>query len=509
MQVKINKVISKNQIAFFTLLLFSISSYAQNFNWERNLKSKLAAMADSLTTNLTPWNVPESIYKVEDFGAIGDGITVNSLEIQEAIDICSKFGGGIVLFSSGDYVTGTFQLKNGVMIEIAEEARILGSTELKDYPEKVEKFKSVMSENHKFRQSLIYAEGAKNIGIRGEGEIYFRGEKNNFPGKQTVGQIHGRPFGIRMIQCSNIVIQDVTFHNSAAWMQSYIYCRNMIFDGMKSINHANFNNDGLDIDGCTGVIVRNCLINSEDDAMCLKGCSNKPTRNILIENSTFVTTCNALKIGTDTQGSFKNILARNLVLGGIPDSMISSAGRQSSTGITLATVDGGNIKDIYIHDVTINQARCPVFIRIGNRLRVMNGLPKPPVGYLKKILIENVSGKGNFRQGSYIAGIPGHKPENVIIRNYKIEMEGGGTREMVERVVPEDEGGYPDAHQFLVDGLPAYGFYIQHASNIWFDNVHIIAKDIDARPEFVTGDDTECIFMNDTKLKVEDKLCYD
>jgi len=488
-------------ILSITLLLVHSSLFAQNEpTWDVTMQDKLIKMADSLTVNLKPWIVPSQIFKVEDFGAKADGLTVNTLSIQSAIDSCSRNGGGIVLFSSGNYVTGTIELKSGVMLEILQNAKLLGSTKLIDYPEKIEQFKSVMSENHKFRQSLIYADRADKIGIRGKGEIYFRGEKANFPGTQTTGEIVGRPFGIRMIQCSQVVLQDIYLHNAAAWMQSYLYCNNLIFDGIKVVNQANFNNDGLDPDGCTNLIVRNCFINSEDDAMCLKGCSNKPTQNVLIENSTFITTCNALKIGTDTQGPFRNIVCRNLVLGGIPDNQVTIAGNQASTGITLATVDGGNVENIYISDVTINQSRCPVFLRIGNRLRVMNGLPKPSVGYLKKVLIQNVGGEKNAKQGSFISGISIKLIEDVIIRNYKINMEGGGDSIMTGIPVPENEGGYPDAHQFSVNGLPSYGFYVRHAKNISFENVIITPVKPDCRPCYINGGNVENTFENSKAL---------
>lgn len=95
--------------------------------------------------------------------------------------------------------------------------------------------------------------------------------------------------------------------------------------------------------------------------MCIKGASSLPSRNILIENSTFVSTCNAFKIGTDTQGDFSDIFVRNCVLGGVPESMLSIEGHEASTGITIATVDGGNVSDIMLTDITIDQARCPVF----------------------------------------------------------------------------------------------------------------------------------------------------
>ena len=344
------------------LAAISVSAQNSNLSSDEAFTQKMEYLADSLTQHLKEWEVPKVVFKVEKFGAIADGKTINTKAIQFAIDKCSNSGGGTVLFAKGDYVTGTIELKSNVMLCVAEGAKILGSTDLADYPAKVESFKSVMSEIHKYRISLIYAEKAVNIGICGKGEIYFRGEKEHFPGPETAGEIEGRPFGIRMIECKNVVVKDITLRNAAAWMQSYLYCENLIFDGMKVFNQANYNNDGLDPDGCRNVIVRNCFINSHDDAMCLKGASAKPCENILIENSTFYTACNALKIGTDTQGDFHNIIARNLTLGGIPDSLKSFLNLyECSTGITLATTDGGNVENILIRDVNISRSRCPVF----------------------------------------------------------------------------------------------------------------------------------------------------
>ncbi|MDP3684304.1 MAG: pectinesterase family protein, partial [Ignavibacteria bacterium] len=167
---------------------------------EKILRQDMKQMANDLTKNLKLWLVPNKNFKVEDYGAVADSQTINTLTIQNAIDACSASGGGVVLFSKGNYVTGTIKIKSGVMIEIAGGARILGSTNLADYPEIIESFKSVMSENHRYRLSLVYAEKADKVGIRGKGEIYFRGERQNFPGPETIGSIEGRPFGIRMIE---------------------------------------------------------------------------------------------------------------------------------------------------------------------------------------------------------------------------------------------------------------------------------------------------------------------
>lgn len=488
-------------ILFIATYSIFVGMHAQEPSWAGPLKTRLHLMADSLTDNLKPWKVPDRIFNVEKYGAKGDGKTMNTTAIQRTIDVCSSKGGGIVLFSKGDYLTGTFQLKSGVMIEVAENSRILGSTDINDYPEMIEEFKSVMSENYRFRQSLIYAEKAQKVGIRGKGEIYFHGEKCYFSSPQTTGPIKDRPVGIRMIECSQVVVQDIFLHNSASWMQNYLACKDLIFDGIRVINQANYNNDGLDPDGCTNVIVRNCFINAEDDAMCIKGASSLPSQNILIENSSFMSTCNALKLGTDTQGDFRNILVRNVTLGGVPEGEVSIAGPEASTGITLATVDGGDVSDIVIENVTINQARCPIFIRIGDRGRVIPGVTKPKPGSLQRVIIDNIRGERNFRQGSLISGIYGYPIKDIYINDFQLTMEGGGTEEMIIQTVPENEAGYPDAHKFLKKGLPSYGFFLRHAQDITISNSSITPENPDARPEIYNGGDVSNLRYNDLMIK--------
>ncbi|MCW3786445.1 glycoside hydrolase family 28 protein [Plebeiibacterium sediminum] len=453
-------------------------------------------MADSLMKDLSKLNKPNATYNVNDYGAIADSLTLNTKAIQQAIDTCANNGGGIVLFPEGNYVTGTIELKSNVYLNVDKNARIIGSTDIKDYPDHIESLKSIMSESYEFKQSLIYGEKLTNIGIIGNGEIYFRGEKEYFGGPETQTLIVDRPLGIRIIECKNVIVKDIHLSNSAAWMQNYLHCENLLFKNMTVNNHANFNNDGLDLDGCKNAVVDGCFINAEDDAMCFKGASFYDTENIIVKNSTFLSTCNGFKIGTDTQGSFRNIIARNLILGGIPDSLESFRGHEASTGITLVTVDGGTVENIILTDITINQSRCPIFLRIGDRGRVMKGMPKPEPGSLQNIIIKNIDGKDNYTQGSLITGMEGYPVENVIIKDMNISMQGGGTDSMAHATVPEDIAGYPDAHQFNREGLPAYGFYIRHAKNLILQNVKITTDSIDARPEFKYGNNVENVIIN-------------
>lgn len=483
-------------IILFVLVFMANGSFSQDIKSKKPMIDRLNKMADSLSKNLKPWKVPNNEFKVEDFGAVGDSQTVNTKAIQSAIDACSEKGGGVVLFSKGQYVTGTIRLKSGVMLEIANDSKILGSTKIADYPEKIENFRM-------FRQCLICAEKCVNIGIRGKGEIYFRGELANFPGEETLGKMVDRPFGIRMVDCKNVVLQNIFLHNAAAWMQNYIYCQNMIFDGMKVINQANYNNDGFDPDGCTNVIVRNCFINAEDDALCLKGASGKPSSNFLIENSTIISSCNALKTGTETQGDFYNIVARNLKLGGIPDEMYALKRHDASSGITLATVDGGNVHDVLISNVSIDRTRSPIFIRIGSRLRPVGNNPPKEIGYLKDVVIQNVSGDNNYKEGSLILGLKDHPISDVVIDNYTIKMEGGGDTTLIKKEVPENERGYPDARFFFKQGLPSYGFYIRYANKINISNAAIIPNKKEARPIIFAAKGTSDILLNGKNINSE------
>jgi polygalacturonase len=474
--------------------------------WEVTLRAELNEMADRLTATLKPWEVPDRVYSVETFGAVADGETINTVAIQKAIDACSAAGGGVVLFSKGDYVTGTIVLKSGVMLDVAQDSRILGSTNLEDYPDHVAQRKTVMDTNMEMHKSLIFAEGVERVGIRGLGTIDFRGSQKNFPGKQTISQTPGRPFGIRMLDSSRIVVEDITLMNAACWLQNYLNCEDLIFQRMKVINQANHNNDGIDIDGCRRVIVRDCFINAEDDAFCLKGCSLRPTEDLLVENSEFYSTCNAFKIGTDTQGDFRRIFARNLKLGGIRKGMVNHKNTpQASTGITLATVDGGVVEDILIQNVVIEQTRCPIYLRIGERSRLLPGMPRVPAGPLRRIVIEDVTGNNNYRQGSFISGLgkPQAFIEDVVIRRVNLGMQGGGTADMVMAEVNDCQWAYPDAHQFSPKGLPSHGFYIRTARRIHFEDIVVTPDSADERPLFAMAENAEEVTLDGAVLEAQ------
>jgi polygalacturonase len=232
-----------NRSALITIVLAVIISGCSTFPraaWETRLHSNLNQMADQLTATLKPWCVPARVFRVEDFGAVADGRSINSQAINRAIETCAATGGGVVLFSKGDYVSGTIDLKSGVMLEVPAGARLLASTNLADYPDRVAQRRTVMDSNMDMRQSLIFAEGCERIGIRGAGEIDGRGTRENFPGKQTIGPTPGRPFLLRIIDCKQIVLDGITLKDSPCWMQNYLNCEDLILQNLKVESQVNW-----------------------------------------------------------------------------------------------------------------------------------------------------------------------------------------------------------------------------------------------------------------------------
>jgi len=412
------------------------------------------------------------------FGAIGDGTRLDTSPVQEAIDTASK-DGGTVFFGPGRYLCGTIFLKSNVTLYLSTGAVLLGSTDIKDYPETIPAQRSYTDKYA--RHSLIYAEGLENIGLVGHGVI--DGQGAAFPWKEY----KDRPFAIRMIGCKNIVVEGLTLQNSAMWMQHYLDCENLRIHSIRVSNLVTYNNDGLDLDGCRDAVVSNCIMETDDDALVLKSTFGRPSENITITNCVLSSHCNALKMGTESNGGFKNVTISNCVIRSPRNDSFLYGSQRGSSAISLEIVDGGTLDGIAISNIAISGVSVPLFLRLGNRARpfMPNG-PKPGMGKLGNVTIQNLTARDVSKIGCSITGLPGFPVRNVSLSDIQFEFEGGGTFSDATSEVAEKPADYPESTMFGT--LPAYGFYCRHVEGLTFSNVSLRTSAADERPALICDD---------------------
>jgi polygalacturonase len=417
---------------------------------------------------------------IKDFGALGDGKTLDSASIQKAIDTATTSGGGKVLIPRGDYLVGTILLKNNVTLHLEEGASLLGTTDLKQY-QNVDPFKEGLGAEVGW--AMVAAIDATNIAIEGKGTINGRG-KDIAAVKGFKGEGWGfRPMLLRLVRCSDVTLKDVTFRDAAAWTTNYFRCKNVKIDGIKIDSHVAPHNDGINIDSSEGFTITNCDVDSGDDALVLKSTSDKPCRNITATGCKLKSRQGAIKLGTESFGGFENIR--------ISDCTIYDT---RNGGIKVLCVDGGTLQDIVISDITMDNVRTPIFVRLGARLKTFrDGQDKKSASILRNVTIKNVKAKAATEaqlkppSGIFITGIEGARIENLALENIQIHLAGGGTAEHVRAKVEEKPDTYPEINRFGPT-LPAYGAFIRHAKGVTLKDVTFTTDSPDLRPAVVCQD---------------------
>lgn len=442
------------------------------------------------------------------YGAKNDGKTKNTVAIQKAIDDCSKTGGTVIV-PAGRFVTGTIYLKSNVTLFLEKGATLLGSTDSLDYmPNSPTTVRCIDTHNRNGKSkkniALIYAEDQDNIAIAGEGTIDGQGSARQY---QRGDNGHDRPKLIFMISCRNVVIKDVLLTNSAFWMQDYLGCDGLKIQGIRVVNHANWNNDGIDIDS-RNVRISDCDIDSDDDGICLKSyLKDKPCENVVVTNCVVASNCDAIKMGTPGAGGFKNIAISNCVVRPsaydnfrhwkATDKFIS-ANASMVNGISVECVDGGNTDGIVIDNITMKGVQTPIFIRVGNRNEKMNG-DVDRQATMRNIVISNIISDQLSRRTSSITAITGSYIENVKLSHLMFDIYSEGTKEDAEAPVKVKDNSYPSPHS-LGASLPAYGFYIRNVKSISINDVQLNTMKGDARYPMVL-DDTHYATIVDFLLK--------
>lgn len=448
-----------------------------------------------------------SSYNILDFGATRDTTKVQTNSINRAIDSCYENGGGVVIIPSGKFKSGTIFLKDNVELHFENGAYLFASDNYDDFPiQPKSKYRSLKDAGG--WSALIFAEGANNIRITGQGIIDGRGKGRKGRIQNVAGDCNGRPRNILFISCRNIFISDISMYNSALWNQHYLDCEDVIIRDTKVYNHANGNNDGIDIDGCRRLILSNSIIDSDDDGIVLKSTGSAPCEDIIINNCIVSSFANAIKCGTESTGGFKNISISDCIIkpSKHKGERVLKSTPSGISAISLEVVDGGIMDGVVVNNILIEGTECPLYVRLANRGRKhTDEAPVPPLGTMKNIRITNIQAYGTGNFCSSITGIADAKIENIYINNIQFTNRGGlekgnfrnihekenkrhdtGANMQLDRYlasytdVEEDEKGYPQPTVWR--NLPSYGLFIRNVESIDVSNASFSSEKYDPRP---------------------------
>jgi len=435
------------------------------------------------------------VYDVRGFGAQGDGKTIDTPAINQAIEAAAAAGGGTVRFPAGTYLCFSIHLKSKVSLYLEHGATILaaengegGSYDAAE-PNPWDMYQDY-GHSH-WHNALLWGEGLSDVAILGPGLIWGKGLTR---GRGETGAGVGDK-SISLKNCRNVTIRDVSFLHGGHFAILATGVDNFTVDNVM----MDTNRDGMDFDCCRNVRVSNCTVNSPwDDGICPKSSYAlgyaRATENMTVTNcyvtgsyqegtvldgtwkpfepGVRVTRNGRIKCGTESNGGFKNITISNCVIEGC-------------RGLALETVDGALLEDISVSNLTMRDlVDMPIFLRLGSRMR---GPKDTPIGKLRRVQISDlVVSNTAARYASIISGIPGHEIEDVKLSNITVLHQGGGTKEDAAIEPPEKENTYPEPNMFGT--TPSYGFFVRHVRGIEMSNIEVRYEKEDQRPAFVLDD---------------------
>ena len=476
-----------------------------------------------------------TVYDVRQHGAVGDGKTLDSPAINSAIESAAANGGGTIYFPAGDYLSTSIRLKSNIALYLDHGATIIAASPRDgfryDPPEPNESDQFQEFGHTHWQNSLIWGIELENVSILGPGKIFGQGlvrsgggsrtreEHEALRGKAPPGRVRGK-FGypdardrvadgwgnkaIALKLCRNVIIRDITIRKGGHFAILATGVDNLTIDNVK----MDTDRDGMDIDCCRNVRISNCTINSPwDDGICLKSTYAlgypRATENVTITNcqvsgydeGTFLdgtyrrtdpkkyahdTTTGRIKFGTESNGGFKNITISNCVF-------------DYSRGLALEMVDGGDLEDVTITNISMRDiTNAPIYLRHGGRLRAPEGTT---VGNFRRVTISNVRVHGaSAEQSVIVAGVPGHPLRDITLDNITIHYEGGGTTEMAATRPSDRVTDYPEPQNH--GPMPAYGIFVRHVSGLRLSNIDLSYEKPDVRPPLVIEHARDVVLSN-------------
>jgi polygalacturonase len=394
-------------------------------------------------------------FVISEFGAVADGKTINTVSIQKAIDQAAAAGGGIVDIPAGTWRSGSIFLKKGVELQLAENAVLLGSTNIEDYPKRETRI-----EGHfvPWRMALVNAQELEGVRIGGKGVLDGNGitfwaqfwQRRRENPKCTNLEVE-RPRLMFIDRCKDVRIEGVSLRYSGFWNLHLYRCSDVLVDGLtitaptRHTKHRHYisdsilkgmkddaavknaplkdnilgpSTDGIDIDSSQRVTVRNCYISVNDDNIALKGSKDPladrdkdspPVEDILVENCEFGDGNGMLTCGSEAT-IVRNVTVRNCRI----------SGDATMLTLKLRPDTPQHYENILIEDITLE----------GGQGRMLNVAPwrqffdlkghAPPSRKVSNITLRNI--RGEFHTLGTLGGNPGDILRDITLENIVLKL---------------------------------------------------------------------------------------
>lgn len=417
------------------LIFFCLTSCKTPF-----INGKVTTRDEAISTIVQRIEMPNIGYEttsIIDFGAIADGQSDCRAAIDSAIQKISRAGGGKVIIPEGDYFCkGPIHLENKINLHLEEGSSLTFSQEADDYlPLVLVRWEGIDLYNY---SPYIYANAKTDIAITGRGVLNGNAiggiaewlEKQGLAqqllrnmGKEGV-PTDKRVFGtgkylrmsfIQLMNCSNILIEDITIENVPFWVIHPTYSNNITIRNVK-INSMRLNNDGVDLDSSEDVLIENCTFNAGDDAIAIKSGRdqdgwrvNRPSKNIVIRNCLAENVLHGMAFGSEMSGGIENIYVDNFFMKNVKEYALQFK----------SNLDRGSyIRDVSIDGVFIDSTLTAIFFT--NDYHSYSGGNSPSTFYnieIRNLTCNNANGSGIDVQGLEEKPIYNLNFENIMVNH--------------------------------------------------------------------------------------------
>jgi polygalacturonase len=443
-------------------------------------------------------NYSANAISVRAFGATGEPSDIQTAAVNRAIDAVSRKSGGTVRFPPGIYPCHTIHLKSGTRLYLEPGSVILAAPQGGYDAAESNPWSRYQDFGHShFDNSLIVGKNLRRISIEGPGLIWGRGLSRGVD--EWWGLASRLPPGdrpgvanktIALKNCTDVTLRDFSILEGGHFAILATGIDGMLVDGLT----IDTNRDGMNVDCCRNIRIRNTRVNSPyDDGIVIKSSfalgEERASENIIVEHC-YVTggyevgalhggskkrlaigdgLVGRIKLGTESVGGFRNIIIRNCEL-------------EFCRGVALETVDGGNLEDVVISNIKMREIYDgPLFFRLGARLR---GPHMTTAGSFRNVTIDGLDCReANCDMPAIISGIPGRMIQDVVLKNLNFVQQGAVPRRTPAGNPPELVNNYPEADMFG-SRLPASILFARHVNKLRIEAMTFATIRPDERPDF-------------------------